>query len=157
MGTSSFAGTPVVTFPIIGSDVSQNPSVLIPYSSFQTVHDNETHFGFERTAVPTTKEYILRQAKGAETILSFQCSLDDTGTATTAITFDLLKNGSSILSAPVSFSHSDPDRTRKSGSLTSTSLADGDTLSAKITVTTSSGSPKGPYAQAPTYSAAAVS
>lgn len=154
MARTTFGGTVPIIYPIDGSDVSSAPTNLIPYSSVQNPRMNDCNFGTKLDAAPTAGKWHVHTANGAETILGFYCGLADTGTASASVTFDLLKNGTTILSAPVTVAYTDPDRTRKSGVLTSTTLADNDMLAVQVSVSSSTGM-AGPWAQAPTIGLAA--
>lgn len=155
MGRTNFGGTIPITYPIDGSDVSSAPTNLIPYSAVQSPRMNDCNFGTKLDAAPTTGKWLVHVANGAESILGFYCGCDNTGTASASVTFDLLKNGTTILAAPVTVDYNDPDQTKKSGVLTSTSLIDNDILSVSIIVSASTGM-AGPFAQAPTVGLAAA-
>jgi hypothetical protein len=103
-----------------------------------------TPFGFAIGATPTTREEIVHVATVAGTIRGFHALLNDTGTST-GITFDLKKNGTTCLSATVSLTQADSDRSVKDGTLSVTSIAADDVLSILMTVTSSTGA-QGPYA-----------
>ena len=104
----------------------------------------ETNFGLVIGGTPVNDERIVFQAKTAGTFKSFEATLNDTGT-TTAVTFDCLKNGVSILSAAVSFTHADSDKTSKSGTITTTTFVAGDIISLKLVQTDNTGA-QGPVA-----------
>ena len=135
-----------------GSDVSSAPTVKIPVTALQHVYLRETDFRLKITDAPVSCEYIVHMANGAETVQSFYVGMNDTGTAASS-TFDLLKNGVSILSSVVTVANTDPDKTKKSGTIASPALVDNDILSVKIVMTTNTGS-AGPFAQIPIIAAA---
>lgn len=93
------------------------------------------------------EERIVHVANGAETIRGFRAMLNSAITNGGTASFDLKKNGSSILSSTVDFSSSDSNRDVKTGTLSSTSLASGDVLSVESTVSTSPDG-TGPFAVA---------
>ena len=103
-----------------------------------------TALGFAIGATPTTREEIVHVVTVAGTIRGFHALLNDTGTAT-GITFDLKKNGTTCLAAPVSITHGDLDRATVNGTLSMTTLAAGDVLSIAMIVTTATGA-QGPFA-----------
>jgi len=107
-----------------------------------------TNLGFAIGATPTTREEIVHVCKYAGVIRGFHALLNDTGT-TTSITFDLKKNGTTVLSAVATITHSDADRLVKDGPLSGGSVAvvAGDVLSVLMTVTSSTGA-QGPHAWA---------
>ena len=144
MGTSNaFSSTPILTYPLIGTDVSA--SAAIPSSAMQHAHLKDTNLNFKIGDAPTSVEYIEHVANGAETVLGFHAGCNLTGSAA-SVTFDLLKNGVSILSAPITVANTDPSKVKKNATIASPTLADGDILSVKLVMTTNTGM-QGPYAQ----------
>jgi len=125
-------------YPLDGSDVSSAPDNMIPSTALQHAYLKENDFGFKSGDSVTTRTVFVHMANGAEQIKQFYCGAIDTGSSS-SVTFDLLKNGSSILSAPVTLTNSDADRTKKSGTVASPTLADNDILTATITVSSSTG------------------
>jgi len=105
-----------------------------------------TNFGFVIGGTPTTREEVVHVAASAGTIRGFHSMLNDSGT-NTAIAFDLKKNGTTVLSAPISAVHGDGDRTVLDGTLSVTTFVADDVLSISMTVTSSTGA-QGPYAWA---------
>jgi len=103
-----------------------------------------TPLGFAIGATPTTREEIVHVATVGGTIRGFHALLNDTGTST-GITFDLKKNGTTCLAAPVSITHANSDRSIQDGTLSVTTVAADDVLSILMTVTTSTGA-QGPFA-----------
>lgn len=146
MARQSFGGLALITYPIDGGDVSSAPTTKIPASSMQHTYLKETDFGYKLADTPSgTVERFVHMANGAEVIQGFYCGCVDTGTSS-SMTFDLLKNGSSILAAAVTVANTDPDRTKKSGTVTSVTLADNDILTIKL-ITYSATGVSGPFAQ----------
>lgn len=144
MGMSNaFQTTPIVTAPIFDADIGANAG--IQSSKMQHAHLKDTNLNFAIGATPTSVEYIEHIANGVETVLGFHAGCNATGSAA-SVTFDLLKNGVSILSAPITVANTDPSKVKKNATIASPTLADGDVLSIKLIVTTSTGM-QGPYAQ----------
>ena len=116
------------------------------------LHKAGTSFGFDVDDTPTTKEFIIYVATAAGTVRNVRGMFEDTGTSS-GITFDLKKyatggsTGSSVLSAAISFTHSDADNTPKAGTISSASYVAGDMFSILMTVSSSTGT-VGPYAWA---------
>jgi len=85
-------------------------------------HTIDSLFDFnvdDGAALPSgTKNWTILRPRKPGLITQFQVWFADTGTTGTANTFDLLKNGVTILTAVVSFTHADADNTMKSGTLT---------------------------------------
>lgn len=76
--------------------------------------------------------HVVRGATG--TVQEFYISSRTACTSTGAITFDLYKNGSSILTGTVGLSSSDAAYTLKAGTLASSSLVAADVLEVVVTV-----------------------
>lgn len=108
------------------------------------VHKGATDFDIVIGTVPTAKEKQVYVVTAVGTIRGFHALLNDTGTVT-SVTFDLLKNGVSILTAPITITNANADRSVQDGTLSSASVAIGDVLSIALAVSTSTGA-KGPYA-----------
>lgn len=110
----------------------------------QHVYTAGTDFDFVIGDTPTAKEKIVYVAKQAGTIRGFHCLLNVDGSST-SITFDLKKNGSSILTGVVTITDSTGNRVVQDGTLSSTTLAADDVLSIAMAVSSSTGA-QGPYA-----------
>ncbi len=95
-------------------------------------------------ATPATREEIIYVCEATTaTLRSAHFLLNDTGT-TTDCDMDVLKNGTTMLSAAINITHSDADRAVKDGTLSVTSIAAGDVISVSLAVTSSTGA-QGPY------------
>lgn len=135
----------------VGDD-AMNASSPAGVTKTRHLHKAGTNFNTVVGDTPTTKECIIYVATAAGTIRNFRAVLEDTGTSS-SMTFDLKKyatggsSGSSVLSAAVSFTHSDTDNTPKAGTISSASYAAGDVFTASLTVSSSTGS-VGPFAWA---------
>jgi len=129
-----------------GSIVDQHisPSTAIDADKMQHVYSAGTGFGFVIGGTPTAREEIVYVAKQAGTIRGFHCLLNVDGSST-SITFDLKKNGSSILTGVVTITDSTGNRAVQDGTLSSTTLAADDVLSIAMAVSSSTGA-QGPYA-----------
>lgn len=124
-----------------------NQSVdILKADKVQFIKIVETDFGFVIGGTPTTKEILRYVASGDGDIRGFHALLNDTGT-TTGITFDLKKNGTTVLSSPISITHADADKLVKDGTLSVTTFTADDVISILMTVTTSTGA-QGPFAWA---------
>lgn len=104
-----------------------------------------TNFALAIGGTPATREEIVFVATSAGVIRSFRATLNDRGTSTN-IDFTLKKNGVSVLSAAVNFTHADADKTVKTGTLSDTAVAAGDIFSIAMTVTSATGA-QGPFAE----------
>ena len=143
VSTSQQLANPIVTYPVLGSDVSA--SANIPYTALQRTQVLEEKFGQPIGGTPTTVENIVHVANGAETVIGFHVACYNTGSAA-SVTVDLKKNGTSILSGVVTVTNATPSRTKQNATIASPSLVDGDVLSMALTVSSSTGM-QGPYAQ----------
>ena len=119
-------------------------SAAIDADKMQHVYKPGTGFGFVIGGTPTTREEIVFVASQAGTIRGFGALLYDTGTST-SITFDLKKNGSTVLSGVVTITNATADRAVQAGTLSVTSFAADDVLSISMAVSSSTGA-QGPFA-----------
>ena len=103
-----------------------------------------TNFSTAIGGTPTTREEIVHVVEVAGTIRQFAAMCNDTGTAA-SVTFDLKKNGTSVLSSTVAVTNATADKAVVDGTLSSTAVAVGDVLSIALTVSTSTGM-QGPFA-----------
>ena len=116
----------------------------IETSKLQHLYRAATGFGLAIGATPTTREEVVFVAETAGSVQQFAAMCNDSGTAA-SVTFDLKKNGTSILSSVVTITNATGDRVVVDGTLASTALAAGDVLSIALTVSTSTGM-QGPFA-----------
>ena len=73
-------------------------NAAIDADKMQHCYKPGTNFGFTTTGTPTSRHEIVFVASQAGTVRGFGCLLLDTGSST-SITFDLLKNGTTMLSS----------------------------------------------------------
>lgn len=116
----------------------------IDADKLQHIHKAGTCFALAIGGTPATREEIVYVASAAGTVRLFSCVLNDSGTST-SITFDLKKNGTTMLSGAVSYVHGDGDKTVKDGTLSVTAVVAGDILSIAMTVSSATGA-QGPFA-----------
>lgn len=99
-------------------------------------------FGLAIGATPTTQEVILFQAdKAGQLGDNISAALNDAGSSTN-VTFDIKKNGSTVLTGEISVTHSDADRAQKAGAFIAAAnqaYAVGDVLSCSVTATSTTG------------------
>lgn len=149
-GTVTFSDNEISPNAIGGS--ASNP---IDCDKLQHLRRPGTNLGFAIGATPTTREEIVFVAATAGTIRGFHALLNDTGTST-SITFDLKKNGTTVLSSVITVVHGTGDRVVSDGTLSVTTFAADDVLSIAMTVSSSTGA-QGPYAWAEIEETAAAS
>ena len=119
-------------------------SAAIDADKMQHVYKPGTGFGFVIGGTPTTREEIVFVASQAGTIRGFGCLLNDTGTSAN-ITFDLKKNGTTMLSSVVTITNATADKAVQAGTLSTTTFAADDVLSIAMAVSSSTGA-QGPFA-----------
>ena len=138
-----FNGTITLDAGTVTNDTISS-AAAIDADKMQHVYSAGTGFGFVIGGTPTAREEIVYVAKQAGTIRGFHCLLNVDGSST-SITFDLKKNGSSILTGVVTITDSTGNRVVQDGTLSSTTLAADDVLSIAMAVSSSTGA-QGPYA-----------
>lgn len=85
---------------------------------------------------------VIYGAENPGTIDKFECFVTVAAGATTTITVDLYKNGSSVLSSAISFTSSLTAYTKSAGTVSSATFTDDDVFEVVVTVT-GSNPPKG--------------
>lgn len=110
---------------------------IIGADKVQPLYQKFTNFGTKVGDTPATADMIVHVASSAGTIRGFHALMAATG-ASTNLNFDLLVNGSSVLSALPTYNTSGTNVV-KDGTLSTVALAANDVVRAKITVTTSTG------------------
>jgi hypothetical protein len=126
--------------------ISNQALDIIGTDKVQPTYKHGTCFGFAIGATPTTREEIVYVAQSTGTIRGLNALLNNTGSST-AVTFDLKKNGTTVLSATASVTNSDSSKAIKTGTLSVTTFSAGDVFSIAMTVSSSTGA-QGPYAWA---------
>ena len=116
----------------------------IDADKMQHTYKPGTNFGFTTSGTPTSRHEPVFVASQAGTVRGFAALLTDTGTST-SITFDLLKNGVTMLSSVVTITNATADRAVQAGTLSVTSFAADDVLSINMAVSSSTGA-QGPFA-----------
>lgn len=145
MSTSKFTGVLTIANGLI-ADAHVSSSAAIDADKLQHMHKAGTRFALAIGATPVGREEIVYVAQASGTIRAFHCLLNDTGTST-SVTFDLKKNGTTVLSSVVTVTHTDADRTVKDGTLASTTYVADDVFSIQLSVTSVTGA-QGPFAWA---------
>ena len=139
MGRTSVGNAPLVTWPIDGSDINSAPTNLIPASAMQFARVEKTAFGLKIGDTPVTTEVWLFTAENNGTLEAFHGSVTVPGSSA-SVTLDLKKNGTTVLSAPLTLTNASAARTSYSASFAgSTSYSAGDEFTALLTVSSSTG------------------
>jgi hypothetical protein len=106
-----------------------------------------TNFDLAIGGTPATREEVIHVAEAAGVVRAFAAGCVETGTATVALTFDLKKNGTTVLSAAVSVTDATADRASTAGTISVSTYVAGDVFTALLTATTPNNS-TGPFAHA---------
>jgi hypothetical protein len=139
--------TGTITFET--SDISNDAisaTTLLDNDKLQHLYKASTNFDLAIGATPVARHEIVYTADKTGTIRNFNCLCNDTGTAA-SVTFDLKKNGSSVLSSVVTVTNATSDRAVVAGTITTSTIAIGDVISIELAVSSSTGM-QGPFAWA---------
>ena len=143
-GTAKLVGT--LTYPsgqITNEHVSS--SAAIDSDKLQHLHKKGTNFALAIGGTPAAYEEIVYVCEAATAaVRGFHALLNDTGTGT-SVTFDLKKNGTTMLSSVVTITDAGADRAVSDGTLSATALVAGDVLSIVLAQTATTGA-QGPFA-----------
>lgn len=123
---------------------SVNATAALAYTKLQGIHKHGTTFALALGGTPAAREEIVFVASNSGTITAFKCLCNDTGSSA-SVTFDLKKNGSSVLSGVVTITNATTDKAIQSGTLSGTTFVAGDIFSIALAVSSSTGM-TGPYA-----------
>lgn len=127
-------------------DVAVADNAAIASGKVRQLFPLATDFGYRANEEPAATQTVLMfEATSAGTLKTFKAMLKTSGT-TTAISFDLKVNGSSVLASTVDFTNSDTDAVAKAGTINTPAVAAGDYIELVMTRTTSTGA-EGPHAQ----------
>lgn len=143
MATAKLVGT--FTYPsgqITNEHISS--SAAVDSDKLQHLHKAYTNFDLAIGGTPAAREEIVYVCEAATaTVRGFHAMLNDTGTST-SVTFDLKKNGTTILTGVVTIVHGDADKSIHDGTLANAALVAGDILSIQLAVSSSTGA-QGPF------------
>ena len=140
-----------ITGPIVfDQNVIENQhisgSAAIDADKMQHIHTASCDFGLEYTGTPAAKVFVVYVAKGTGTLRGFHAMLYDTGTST-SVTFDLKKNGTTVLSGVITIVHGDADKSVHDGTLSVTSFVADDVFTMHLAQSSTTGA-QGPFAYA---------
>lgn len=124
--------------------ISNASADRIDADKMQHCYVQGTNFGFVIGGTPTAREEIVFVATQTGTLRGFNALLNVDGSST-SITFDLKKNGTTVLTGVVTITDSTGNRTAVAGTFASTSFVAGDVFSIAMAVSSSTGA-QGPYA-----------
>lgn len=129
---------------VTNAAINSDPANAIDADKLQPYIVKGTNFAKAIGETPVTSEGIVHVVTVAGRVRGFHALLNDTGSAT-SITFDLKKNGVSVLSAVITITHSTGDKAVQDATISTPTLAADDILSISMTVSTSTGA-QGAYA-----------
>jgi hypothetical protein len=131
------------------SDISNDAisaTTLLDNDKLQHLYKIFTNFDLAVTGTPVARHEIVCVVDKAGTIRNFNALCYDTGTSA-SVTFDLKKNGVSVLSSVVTITNATSDRAVVAGTISTATLAIGDVLTIELAVSSSTGM-QGPFAWA---------
>jgi len=118
----------------------------IASAKLQHCYKAGSSFNLAVGSTPVTYEEIVYVATGPGTLLGFHALLAVTGSAS-SMTFDLKKNGVSVLTGVITITNANSNRQVLDASLATVSFADEDVFTMALIVSTSTGA-QGPFAWA---------
>ena len=124
-------------------EVTSSDGQQISSTKLYNEYEDTERFGHVIGGTPTTQEVILFTAQKAGTIVEVGAGLNDSGTSTN-VTYDLKKNGTTMLTGAISVVHGTGDRVTVNGTLASADYDDGDVISVLCTATSTTGA-QGPF------------
>ncbi len=129
---------------ITDQQVASNAAIAV--TKLQHAYYRETNFGLKIADTPVTSEYVVHQANSAGTVRSFSamCSI---APASGSVTFDLKKNGVSILVGVITIDNTISNGQAEAGNIASATYLAGDRLSIACTFNAGTGA-QGPLASA---------
>lgn len=133
----------LILYPVLNADISSGANISA--SKVQQHKMISSDFGLDPDDTPVAKTKLVYVAQQSATLTTFRAMLADTGT-TTDVSFDLKKNGTTVLTATVDITDSQVDNTMYAGTITSTSLSAGDVVTVELAVTSSTAA-LGPYCE----------
>ena len=128
---------------VIGTDMSLQAD--IPAETMRHSFKTGTNFGLAVGATPVAREELVYVASGAGVVKGFHALCIDTGSSA-SVTFDLKKNGTTVLSSVITITNATTDAQVQDATLSGIpTLAAGDRLTMALAVGSSTGM-VGPYA-----------
>ena len=112
-----------------------SPTANFPASILTHRHKPSSHFGLEIDGTVAAYEEIVFVADHDCTIQSFHAKLNGANSTGGTASFDLKKNGTTVLSSTVDITNSEGTNVQD-GTLSTTTLAQGDVLSMQLSITT---------------------
>ncbi len=128
------------------SDQHVNSAAAINVTKMQHAYYLRTDFGLKIGDTPVTSEKVVHVANSAGTIRSF-AAMVNVAMSSGSITFDLKKNGTTILTAVITIDNTIAGRQTVTGTIATPAFSAGDVFSIAETISAPTGS-QGPLAWA---------
>lgn len=138
MGRTNIGNVTFVTAPITGADVSPLSGDNINASALQFAWSRLSNFALAVAGTPVTREEIVYVANNSGTFKGVHASVKVPGSSA-SVTIDVKKNGTTILSAPITLTDATAAGVTQNGTITVTSFVAGDIVSIALTVSSSTG------------------
>lgn len=119
-------------------DQNISTSTVIDADKMQHVYRAVCNFDATHAATPASRTQIIHVAGAAGTIRGFHCVCLDTGTSA-SVTFDLKKNGTTVLSGVVTITNATTDAQVQDGTISVPTFAADDYFTVVLTVSSSTG------------------
>lgn len=134
-----------VNFPA-GSLTNAGVASAAAIAAGKLEHQYRATFGQSGAAANATQ--VIYECRGATgTIKSFRAGAIVKAVGDSTVSVDLKKNGTTVLSAPISLASTDTNRVSKAGTLSVTTLVQGDVLEVVVTTAVGTGTlPSGLFA-----------
>jgi len=146
MGTWRMTGTMQIASGEISNEHISG-TAAIDSDKLQHLHKVGTHFALAIGGTPVAREEIVYVCKAATAVVRGFHGLLNVDGSSTSVTFDLKKNGTTILTGVVTITDATGNRAVQDGTLSNGALVAGDVLSIQLAVSSATGA-QGPYAWA---------
>ncbi len=148
MGTATWQGGNLTLGANTVSDQQVASNAAISVDKLQHAYKPYSAFGQPIGGTPVNFEEIVYVATNNGVVRSFEALLNVVGAGPTSIAFDLLKNGVSILSAPITIASGvQVNRQIVTAAIASAAFIAGDVFSMRLTQSGNAGA-QGPFATA---------
>lgn len=128
-------------------EVTHTPALALTRDQTRHIFKPICNFDLPIGTTPATRTEIIHVAEAAGNVLAFGAGMYEAGATATGNTFDLLKNGTTVLSAAVSTATANGDRTVIAGTISAAAYVAGDVFTVALTTGTTGGA-QGPFCRA---------
>lgn len=139
-GVEIVTGTRITDGTLLPRMWSAQAADVFPFDKQQHLYNTLFRFHLKVSEAPVAATWFLWSPEHSGELIAFHSLLNDTGTSTN-LTFDLKKNGTSVLTSAINMTHSDADRTWKAGTLNASpvTFAADDLFEVVVAITSSTG------------------